>query len=71
MIRNSDSGEFQCLPNLFPAQVGKLHVKLFLSFPSAFPAEEGVNFLLKQAVKGERLFPPGYSVPCVWYPTEC
>lgn len=38
MIRKSDSGESQFLPNLSPAKVGKLHIKLFLSFLSAFPA---------------------------------
>lgn len=38
MIRKSDSGDSQCLPNLSLAEVGKLHIKLYLSFPLAFLA---------------------------------
>lgn len=67
MIRRSDSGESQSLPNLSPAEVGKLCIKLYLSFPSAFLAEGCAYDLLKEALKRQRLFPPGSSVPCVCF----
>lgn len=65
MIRRSDSSESQSLPNLSLAEVGKLYIKLYLSFPSAFLAEGCAYNSLKETLKGQRLFPPGSSVPWV------
>lgn len=67
MIRRSYSSESQSLPNLSRAKVGKLYITLYLSFPSAFLAEGCAYDLLKETLKGQRLFPPGSSVPCVCF----
>lgn len=65
MSRKSDSGESQCLPNLSPVEVGKLCIKLYFSFLLDLLAEGCINFLFKEALKGEAFSSSLFSPLCL------